>query len=73
MLFKPENGYKRGKEHGIEWQEGNAKRRARETGNPQGKWGNKEDLEYAGEKAGTLAAGPEKMRKLLLEILRIFQ
>ncbi|MCW3161379.1 hypothetical protein [Chryseobacterium oryctis] len=63
ISLKPENGYKRRKEHGIQWQEGDAKRRARETGNPQGKWGSTEDLDYAGKKAGTLEPGPEKNGK----------
>ncbi|EGK3402811.1 RHS repeat-associated core domain-containing protein [Salmonella enterica] len=56
--LEPERGYLRGKTHGISWQESDAIKRARETGNPQGKWGNKNDLKYAGQQAAKLPAGP---------------
>ncbi|MCE4057325.1 RHS repeat-associated core domain-containing protein, partial [Pseudomonas sp. Au-Pse12] len=54
----PEPGYERGKVHGIKWQESDAIKRAQETGNPQGKWGNKDDLNYAGQRAAELPTGP---------------
>ena len=52
--LKPENAYLRGQEHGISWQQSDAIKRANETGLPQGKWGNKNDLEYAGKQAAKL-------------------
>ncbi|MDC8100617.1 SpvB/TcaC N-terminal domain-containing protein [Chryseobacterium rhizosphaerae] len=61
--LKPEKGYLRGQKHGIKWQEGDAKKVAEDTGLPQGKWGSKEDLDYAGEKAATLLPGPIKNGK----------
>ncbi|MBY7314077.1 RHS repeat-associated core domain-containing protein, partial [Escherichia coli] len=65
--LKPENGYLRGKAHGIKWTQNDALKRAedqaRKTGRaplPQGKWGSKRDLKYAGEKAATLQPGEMK-------------
>ncbi|MCY7259894.1 RHS domain-containing protein [Pseudomonas protegens] len=56
--LRPEPGYERGKVHGIKWQESDAIKRAQETGNPQGKWGNRDDLKYAGQQASELPTGP---------------
>nr|WP_183042750.1 hypothetical protein [Pectobacterium parmentieri] len=65
--LKPENGYLRGKPHGIKWTQNDAINRSikqsQKTGRPplpQGKWGNKADLEYAGQQAGTLKQGEMK-------------
>ncbi|MBL7997879.1 MAG: hypothetical protein JNL32_04490 [Candidatus Kapabacteria bacterium] len=53
--LKPEAKYlKRGK-HGLKWDEGSAL--AKSTGKPQGQWGSKADLDFAGNKAATLNAG----------------
>ncbi len=57
VCLKPENGYLRGKKHGIKQQNADAIRMAKETGTPVGRWGNKTDLKYAGEKASTLSPG----------------
>jgi len=53
--LRPEAGYLKGKKHGLKRKEGPA--RAKNTGNPQGQWGSMDDLNYAGEKAGTLNPG----------------
>ena len=65
--LKPEKGYLRGKEHGIKWTQNDAINRAirqsQRTGQPprpQGKWGNKADLEYAGQQAAKLKPGEMK-------------
>lgn len=63
-ILKPENGYLRGQKHGIKWQSGDAKKMAEDEKLPQGKWGSKEDLGYAGEMAGTLEPGPLKNGKV---------
>ncbi len=55
LPLEPEKAYLRGQEHGIDWQPGDAIRRANDTGLPQGKWGNKKDLEYAGRQAAKLS------------------
>ena len=44
----------RGGKHGIKWKEGPA---LAKKGTPQGQWGSKADLEFAGQKAGTLKPG----------------
>ncbi len=53
--LKPEAAYLRGQEHGIKWQKSDAIRRGnnQKPPKPQGKWGNKKDLEYAGKIAAT--------------------
>ena len=53
--LRPEGKYLKGKKHGIEWTEGPAE--ARKTGKPQGQWGSRADLDFAGERAGSLAPG----------------
>ena len=53
--LKPEGGYLAGKKHGLKWKEGHA--RAKATGDPQGQWGSKADLEFAGQKAYGLKKG----------------
>lgn len=45
------------KKYGILQQDADAIRMAKESNRPVGRWGNKNDLEYAGSKAGTLAPG----------------
>jgi hypothetical protein len=51
--LKPEGIYLGSKKHGIHWTEGAAL--ARSTQTPQGQWGSLADLEFAGQKAATLA------------------
>lgn len=56
----PEKGkYLGRKEHGIDWSKNDAVRRAngKNGPTPQGKWGNKADLEYAGKQANRLEPG----------------
>jgi hypothetical protein len=53
--LRPEAKYLKGKKHGIKWTEGPAT--AKKTGTPQGQWGSKSDLDFAGEKASTLEPG----------------
>jgi hypothetical protein len=53
--LRPEAKYNGSKKHGIKWTEGPAT--AKSTGIPQGQWGSKADLEFAGEKASTLQPG----------------
>ncbi|MCG8700439.1 MAG: type IV secretion protein Rhs, partial [Bacteroidales bacterium] len=55
--LKPEPGYLRGKKHGIKQQDADAIRLARDTKTPIGRWGNKNDLDYAGQQAATLKPG----------------
>jgi hypothetical protein len=51
--LKPESVYLGSKKHGIHWTEGSAL--ARSTRISQGQWGSVADLEFAGQKAATLA------------------
>jgi len=53
--LKPEAKYLGSKKHGIGWKEGPAT--AKSTGIPQGQWGSKGDLNYAGQQAATLKPG----------------
>ncbi len=53
--LRPEAKYLKGKKHGVKWTEGPAT--AKKTGIPQGQWGSKADLDFAGEKASTLDPG----------------
>jgi len=46
--------YLRNKTHGVNWTKENAVKRAIDLDLPQGKWGNKADLDYAGKKAANL-------------------
>jgi RHS repeat-associated protein len=52
--LRPEGKYLRGGKHGIDWKEGIA---LAKTDGPQGQWGSKTDLAYAGDKAATLNPG----------------
>ncbi|HYO52430.1 hypothetical protein [Archangium sp.] len=52
--LKPESIYLGSKKHGIHWTEGSAL--ARSSRIPQGQWGSAADLEFAGQKAATLAS-----------------
>ncbi|MFC4033918.1 hypothetical protein ACFO3J_20885 [Streptomyces polygonati] len=54
--YKPEGNALKGGKHGIDWNEG--PQRAKQTGNPQGKFGSPADVDYAVRKAAQL--GPEK-------------
>mgnify|MGYP006902125671 CR=1 FL=1 len=51
----PEAKYLGSKKHGIKWKEGPAT--AKNLNTPQGQWGSKSDLDFAGEKAATLKSG----------------
>jgi len=53
--IRPESKYTGSKKHGIGWKEGPAI--AKKDGVPQGQWGSRSDLEYAGTKASTLEPG----------------
>jgi len=53
--LKPEPGYLRGKKHGIKQQTSDIVRMAKKG--PVGKWGDKNDLIYAGEKAALIEPG----------------
>ncbi len=57
IALRPESGYLRGKKHGIKQQESDAIKMAQDSGNPIGKWGDKNDLQYAGEQAAKLNPG----------------
>ncbi|UKB85049.1 RHS repeat-associated core domain-containing protein [Chryseobacterium sp. MEBOG06] len=50
--LRPEKGYEGTGKHGLKWKEGGAE--AKKTLIPQGQWGSKEDLDYAGQKASEL-------------------
>ena len=65
LALKPENGYLRGKRHGIGVSDKDAQAEANRSGQPYGRWGNKTDLSHAGELADTIEPGgtPEKPRK----------
>jgi RHS repeat-associated protein len=52
--LKPEARYLRGGKHGVQWKEGPS---LAKTKGPQGQWGSKADLDYAGTKAATLKPG----------------
>jgi hypothetical protein len=54
-VLKPEAKYLKNGKHGIGWKEG--KSLANKTGIPQGQWGSKADLDFAGQKAVTLDPG----------------
>ena len=60
--LKPEASASGTKKHGLKWKEGPA--RAKDTGNPQGQWGNKSDIGFATEKAKTLEVGKDGYFKL---------
>ena len=53
--MRPEAKYLRGGKHGLKWNEGSSLAKA--TGKPQGQWGSIADLDFAGQKAGTLKSG----------------
>lgn len=53
-ILKPEAKYLKTGKHGINWKEGPA---LAKKGTPQGQWGSKADLDFAGSKASTLKAG----------------
>ena len=55
IKLRPEKGYLGSKKHGIHWKEGPAT--ANMTQKPQGQWGSAADLEFAADKASTLAPG----------------
>ena len=55
--LKPENGYLRGKKHGINVTDKDAQIYANKEGISYGKWGSKKDLEIAGSLAETLEVG----------------
>ena len=55
--LKPENGYLRGKKHGIKVTDKDAQIYANKEGISYGKWGSKKDLEIAGSLAETLEVG----------------
>jgi len=56
VKYFPEAGLLGGGKHGLSWTEGPA--RAKDTGNPQGKFGSVADVNYAAQQASTL--GPRK-------------
>jgi hypothetical protein len=61
--LRPEKGYLGGKKHGIKWQEGKSlATRPDKDGNltPQGQWGSKADLDWAGQQAATLKPGERR-------------
>ena len=47
--------------HGYKWSDNDAIKRASDTGNPQGRFGSKEDVEYAIEQAQDLKIGERKL------------
>jgi hypothetical protein len=53
--LQPEKAYERGQEHGLTWQKSDAINRGKKMKppQPQGKWGSKKDLGYAGKIAAT--------------------
>jgi len=53
--LRAEAKYLKGKKHGIKWKDGPGT--AKRTGTPQGQWGSKADLDFAGKKASTLESG----------------
>lgn len=53
--YKPEGNALKGGKHGIDWNEG--PQRAKQTGNPQGKFGSPADVDYAVRKAADLGPG----------------
>lgn len=53
-ILKPEAKYLKSGKHGINWKEGSS---LANKGKPQGQWGSKADLDFAGSKASTLKAG----------------
>jgi len=55
--LKPENGYLRGKKHGIKVTDKDAQIYANKEGISYGKWGSKKNLEIAGNLAETLEVG----------------
>ncbi|EFK6855013.1 RHS repeat domain-containing protein, partial [Escherichia coli] len=58
--LKAENGYSRGKRHGMKLHPNAAQAIADKEKNPHGVWRSKDDLKYAGEQAATLK--PDEMK-----------
>ncbi|HGX0509241.1 TPA: hypothetical protein ACNRZD_004936, partial [Escherichia coli] len=58
--LKAENGYSRGKRHGMKLHPNAAQAIADKEKNPHGVWRSKDDLKYAGEQAATLKPGEMK-------------
>ncbi|MER7397413.1 putative T7SS-secreted protein [Streptomyces sp. NPDC000151] len=55
--YKPEGAALKGGKHGIDWNEG--PQRAKQSGNPQGKFGSPADVDYAVRKASELGPGKQ--------------
>lgn len=55
--YKPEGAALKGGKHGIDWNEG--PQRAKQSGNPQGKFGSPADVDYAVQKATELGPGKQ--------------
>ncbi|EBW0356883.1 RHS domain-containing protein, partial [Salmonella enterica] len=58
--LKAENGYSRGKRHGMKLHPNAAQAIADKENKPHGVWRSKDDLKYAGEQAATLKPGEMK-------------
>ncbi|CAN5908827.1 hypothetical protein BH23GEM7_BH23GEM7_23990 [soil metagenome] len=55
--YRPEPDLLGSGRHGLEWKDSNATKRAQDTGNPQGKFGSVQDVQYAVDRAADLGPG----------------